>query len=150
MAPEVIACEDNPLASYDYRSDQWSLGITCIEIAEGEPPLCNMHPMRALFLIPRSPPPSLKLPKWSKKFRNFIDVCLTKNYQQRPTSADLLRHEFIQVIYSILLDFFLLCLVSKIYDHDSLTFSLLGSRVSQKNRIFEKFMGDPLRSFYVS
>lgn len=107
MAPEVIACEDNPLASYDYRSDQWSLGITCMEIGEGEPPLCNMHPMRALFLIPRSPPPALKKQKWSKKFRSFVDTCLTKNYQQRPTANGLLKHEFIQVrIYNCICTFY--------------------------------------------
>ena len=53
MAPEVIACDENPDATYDNRSDLWSLGITAIEMAEAQPPLCDMHPMRALFLIPR-------------------------------------------------------------------------------------------------
>ncbi len=60
MAPEVIACDENPDATYDSRSDLWSLGITAIEMAEGHPPLCDMHPMRALFLIPRNTPPRLK------------------------------------------------------------------------------------------
>ncbi|OXA36583.1 Traf2 and NCK-interacting protein kinase [Folsomia candida] len=60
MAPEVIACDENPEATYDNRSDLWSLGITAIEMAESAPPLCEMHPMRALFLIPRNPPPRLK------------------------------------------------------------------------------------------
>uniref|UniRef100_A0A8B9KUS9 non-specific serine/threonine protein kinase n=1 Tax=Astyanax mexicanus TaxID=7994 RepID=A0A8B9KUS9_ASTMX len=46
MAPEVIACDENPDATYDYRSDLWSCGITAIEMAEGAPPLCDMHPMR--------------------------------------------------------------------------------------------------------
>uniref|UniRef100_A0A8C7YL41 non-specific serine/threonine protein kinase n=1 Tax=Oryzias sinensis TaxID=183150 RepID=A0A8C7YL41_9TELE len=64
MAPEVIACDENPEATYDYRSDLWSLGITALEMAEGAPPLCDMHPMRALFLIPRNPPPKLKSKKW--------------------------------------------------------------------------------------
>ncbi|XP_055727819.1 misshapen-like kinase 1 isoform X6 [Salvelinus fontinalis] len=63
MAPEVIACDENPDSTYDYRSDIWSLGITAIETAEGAPPLCDMHPMRALFLIPRNPPPKLKSKK---------------------------------------------------------------------------------------
>ena len=50
---QVIACDENPDATYDNRSDLWSLGITCLEMAEAQPPLCDMHPMRALFLIPR-------------------------------------------------------------------------------------------------
>uniref|UniRef100_A0A4W3KAW5 non-specific serine/threonine protein kinase n=1 Tax=Callorhinchus milii TaxID=7868 RepID=A0A4W3KAW5_CALMI len=96
MAPEVIACDENPDATYDYRSDLWSLGITAIEMAEGAPPLCDMHPMRALFLIPRNPPPRLKSKKWSKKFFSFIESCLVKNYMQRPSTEHLLKHPFIR------------------------------------------------------
>ncbi|KAL2087814.1 hypothetical protein ACEWY4_016642 [Coilia grayii] len=96
MAPEVIACDENPDATYDYRSDLWSCGITAIEMAEGAPPLCDMHPMRALFLIPRNPPPRLKSKKWSKKFFSFIESCLVKNYTQRPPTDQLLKHPFIR------------------------------------------------------
>ncbi|XP_036728431.1 mitogen-activated protein kinase kinase kinase kinase 4 isoform X27 [Balaenoptera musculus] len=96
MAPEVIACDENPDATYDYRSDLWSCGITAIEMAEGAPPLCDMHPMRALFLIPRNPPPRLKSKKWSKKFFSFIEGCLVKNYVQRPSTEQLLKHPFIR------------------------------------------------------
>ncbi|XP_013880111.1 mitogen-activated protein kinase kinase kinase kinase 4 isoform X8 [Austrofundulus limnaeus] len=96
MAPEVIACDENPDATYDYRSDLWSCGITAIEMAEGAPPLCDMHPMRALFLIPRNPPPRLKSKKWSKKFFSFIENCLVKNYTQRPPTDQLLKHPFIR------------------------------------------------------
>ncbi|XP_067842315.1 mitogen-activated protein kinase kinase kinase kinase 4 isoform X1 [Heptranchias perlo] len=96
MAPEVIACDENPDATYDYRSDLWSLGITAIEMGEGAPPLCDMHPMRALFLIPRNPPPRLKSKKWSKKFFSFIESCLVKNYMQRPSTEHLLKHPFIR------------------------------------------------------
>ncbi|KAM4676989.1 misshapen-like kinase 1 isoform 3-T3 [Discoglossus pictus] len=96
MAPEVIACDENPDATYDYRSDIWSLGITAIEMAEGAPPLCDMHPMRALFLIPRNPPPKLKSKKWSKKFIDFIDTCLIKNYMSRPPTEPLLKYPFIR------------------------------------------------------
>uniref|UniRef100_A0A8C2WU29 non-specific serine/threonine protein kinase n=1 Tax=Cyclopterus lumpus TaxID=8103 RepID=A0A8C2WU29_CYCLU len=96
MAPEVIACDENPDATYDYRSDLWSCGITAIEMAEGAPPLCDMHPMRALFLIPRNPPPRLKSKKWSKKFFSFIEGCLVKNYTQRPPTDQLLKHPFIR------------------------------------------------------
>ncbi|XP_070250329.1 misshapen-like kinase 1 isoform X2 [Myotis yumanensis] len=96
MAPEVIACDENPDATYDYRSDIWSLGITAIEMAEGAPPLCDMHPMRALFLIPRNPPPRLKSKKWSKKFIDFIDTCLIKTYLSRPPTEQLLKFPFIR------------------------------------------------------
>ncbi|XP_030594828.1 mitogen-activated protein kinase kinase kinase kinase 4-like isoform X2 [Archocentrus centrarchus] len=96
MAPEVIACDENPEATYDYRSDLWSLGITALEMAEGAPPLCDMHPMRALFLIPRNPPPKLKSKKWSKRFLSFVDSCLIKNHLHRPTTDVLLRHAFIK------------------------------------------------------
>uniref|UniRef100_A0A8C5FNW7 non-specific serine/threonine protein kinase n=1 Tax=Gadus morhua TaxID=8049 RepID=A0A8C5FNW7_GADMO len=96
MAPEVIACDENPDSTYDYRSDIWSLGITAIEMAEGAPPLCDMHPMRALFLIPRNPPPKLKSKKWSKKFMDFIEGCLVKTYPSRPSTEQLLKHTFIR------------------------------------------------------
>lgn len=96
MAPEVIACDENPDATYDNRSDLWSLGITAIEMAEGQPPLCDMHPMRALFLIPRNPAPKLKSKKWSKKFHSFVEQCMIKEYQSRPGTEQLLKHPFIR------------------------------------------------------
>lgn len=97
MAPEVIACDENPEATYDSRSDLWSLGISALEMGEGQPPLCDMHPMRALFLIPRNPPPRLRNPKkWSKKFHSFIETVLVKDYHQRPYTEQLLRHPYIR------------------------------------------------------
>ncbi|XP_055016203.1 TRAF2 and NCK interacting kinase a isoform X2 [Boleophthalmus pectinirostris] len=96
MAPEVIACDENPDATYDFKSDLWSLGITALEMAEGAPPLCELHPMRALFLIPRNPAPRLKSKKWSKKFHSFIEHCLVKNHTQRPSTEQLLKHPFIK------------------------------------------------------
>uniref|UniRef100_A0A3B3YET2 non-specific serine/threonine protein kinase n=1 Tax=Poecilia mexicana TaxID=48701 RepID=A0A3B3YET2_9TELE len=95
MAPEVIACDENPEATYDCKSDLWSLGITAIEMAEGAPPLCDMHPMRALFLIPRNPAPRLKSKKWSKKFQSFIESTLVKSHSNRPSTEQLLLHPFI-------------------------------------------------------
>uniref|UniRef100_A0AAX7U762 non-specific serine/threonine protein kinase n=1 Tax=Astatotilapia calliptera TaxID=8154 RepID=A0AAX7U762_ASTCA len=92
MAPEVIACDENPDATYDFKSDLWSLGITAIEMAEGAPPLCDMHPMRALFLIPRNPWPV----RGSKKFQSFIESCLVKSHSQRPSTEQLLKHPFIR------------------------------------------------------
>ncbi|XP_025836336.1 serine/threonine-protein kinase mig-15 isoform X2 [Agrilus planipennis] len=96
MAPEVIACDENPDATYDNRSDLWSLGITALEMAESQPPLCELHPMRALFLIPRNPPPRLKSKKWNKKFHSFIETVLVKDYHERPYTDQLLKHSFIR------------------------------------------------------
>ncbi|XP_044012535.1 serine/threonine-protein kinase mig-15 isoform X17 [Aphidius gifuensis] len=96
MAPEVIACDENPEATYDNRSDLWSLGITALEMAESQPPLCDLHPMRALFLIPRNLPPRLKSKKWAKKFHGFIETVLVKDYHQRPYTEQLLKHPFIR------------------------------------------------------
>ncbi|KAJ8950087.1 hypothetical protein NQ318_017812 [Aromia moschata] len=96
MAPEVIACDENPDATYDNRSDLWSLGITALEMAESQPPLCELHPMRALFLIPRNPPPRLKSKKWNKKFHGFIETVLVKDYHERPYTEQLLKHPFIR------------------------------------------------------
>ncbi|RWS27882.1 myosin-IIIb-like protein [Leptotrombidium deliense] len=97
MAPEVIACERQIDCSYDIRCDVWSLGITAIELAEGAPPLSNMHPMRAIFHIPRNPPPRLqKSSLWSQQFNDFIAECLVKDYEQRPMCEELLIHPFIK------------------------------------------------------
>nr|VZI05694.1 unnamed protein product [Spirometra erinaceieuropaei] len=99
MAPEVIHCEQDANCTYDARSDIWSLGITALEMAEGRPPLCEMHPMRALFLIMRNQPPRLKTGigarQWSPRFHDFIFRCLTKDFRKRPATNDLLKHEFI-------------------------------------------------------
>lgn len=95
MAPEVIACEQNVNSTYDYRSDIWSLGITAIEMAEGSPPLCDMHPMRALFLIPRNAAPRLREKRWSARFHSFVEQSLVKNFHNRPSTDALLKHPFI-------------------------------------------------------
>ncbi|XP_052660492.1 myosin-IIIa isoform X1 [Harpia harpyja] len=99
MAPEVIACEQQLDSSYDARCDAWSLGITAIELGDGDPPLADLHPMRALFKIPRNPPPTLQQPElWSPEFNDFINKCLTKDYEKRPTVSRLLQHDFIKQI----------------------------------------------------
>ncbi|XP_074051174.1 myosin-IIIa [Macrotis lagotis] len=99
MAPEVIACEQQLDSTYDARCDAWSLGITAIELGDGDPPFADLHPMRALFKIPRSPPPTLRQPElWTAEFNDFINKCLTKDYEKRPTVSDLLKHEFITQI----------------------------------------------------
>ncbi|BES90901.1 MYSc [Nesidiocoris tenuis] len=95
MAPEVIACEQQENSWYDTRCDVWSLGITAIELAEGDPPLSNLHPMRALFQIPGNPPPRLQR-KDCLLLSEFISQILVKDIEFRPYSKHLLGHLLIR------------------------------------------------------
>ncbi|KAH0956854.1 hypothetical protein HN011_012022 [Eciton burchellii] len=97
MAPEVAAVERK--GGYNQLCDIWACGITAIELAELQPPMFDLHPMRALFLMSKSgfKPPTLKdRDKWSPTFHNFVKVALTKNPKKRPTAEKLLQHAFFQ------------------------------------------------------
>lgn len=94
MAPEVILAMDE--GQYDGKVDIWSLGITCIELAERKPPLFNMNAMSALYHIAQNESPTLQSSEWTDYFRNFVDSCLQKFPQDRPNSEELLKHAFVQ------------------------------------------------------
>uniref|UniRef100_A0A8C2Z2V7 non-specific serine/threonine protein kinase n=1 Tax=Cyclopterus lumpus TaxID=8103 RepID=A0A8C2Z2V7_CYCLU len=94
MAPEVILAMDE--GQYDGKVDIWSLGITCIELAERKPPLFNMNAMSALYHIAQNESPTLQSSEWTEYFRNFVDSCLQKFPQDRPNSEELLKHAFVQ------------------------------------------------------
>ncbi|TPX57093.1 hypothetical protein SpCBS45565_g08275 [Spizellomyces sp. 'palustris'] len=90
MAPEIIK-----RAQYDFKADIWSLGITIIELATGNPPFADQDPRKAIFLIPRTRPAKLE-GKFSAALKEFIALCLKEEPEERPSAEDLLRTKFIR------------------------------------------------------
>jgi len=94
MAPEVISSD----IAYDTKCDIWSLGIMAMEMIEGEPPYMDESSIKALFLIVSKGRPPFKNPEtMSQALQDFIDQCTKMSPEQRPTSAQLLKHSFMSV-----------------------------------------------------
>uniref|UniRef100_A0A671MX49 non-specific serine/threonine protein kinase n=1 Tax=Sinocyclocheilus anshuiensis TaxID=1608454 RepID=A0A671MX49_9TELE len=101
MAPEVAAVEKK--GGYNHLCDIWAVGITAIELAELQPPMFDLHPMRALMLMSKSSfqPPKLKdKSKWPAGFHSFVKMCLIKSPRKRPTAETLLQHPFVTQLLS--------------------------------------------------
>jgi len=91
MAPEIMT-----ESKYDGKADIWSLGITCIEMTTGKPPNWKLPPLRVINVIPAAPPPTLEKGKFSDEFNDFVNKCLVKDPNQRPTIKELLRTPFVK------------------------------------------------------
>ena len=104
MAPEVILAENEPSQMYDCKADIWSAAIMAIELADKNPPMSDIHPMRALRLIPDANPQIFMVrnpKKWSKPFINYLQSSLIKNPRTRPAADEILRHPFFERLHSM-------------------------------------------------
>ena len=93
MAPEVIRQDQ-----YDSRADIWSLGISALEMCNGEPPYADEHPMRVILIIPTAAPPTLSGERWSAAFCEFVSLCLQMEPKKRPSAKELLKHRWIRAV----------------------------------------------------
>uniref|UniRef100_A0A671VSW3 Mitogen-activated protein kinase kinase kinase kinase 2 n=1 Tax=Sparus aurata TaxID=8175 RepID=A0A671VSW3_SPAAU len=125
MAPEVAAVEKK--GGYNHLCDIWAVGITAIELAELQPPMFDLHPMRALMLMSKSnfQPPRLKdKTKWSAAFQSFVKMALIKNPRKRPSAETLLQHPFVTQLLTRNLVIELLDMANNPELHNSHTYSM--------------------------
>ena len=93
MSPQVVLNE-----KYDTKTDIWSLGITCVELVEGEPPNGDLKPGKVMEKIAITPPKVediIDVEEHTDEFIDFVRLCLEINPSKRPTASQLLKHPFI-------------------------------------------------------
>ena len=93
MSPQVASN-----LKYDFKTDIWSLGITCVELVEGEPPFSNLDPNKVMEKISKKPPKVDEIINFNEhtyEFKSFIEHCLELDPNKRYTAQQLLKHEFI-------------------------------------------------------
>ena len=93
MSPQVILNKN-----YDTKTDIWSLGITCLELVEGEPPFADLNPDDVMNKISNNPPKAediINIKEHTDEFINFVNLCLEVNPKKRPTAEVLIEHPFI-------------------------------------------------------
>ncbi|KAM6288964.1 serine/threonine-protein kinase PAK 3-like [Aegotheles albertisi] len=92
MAPELVTRKE-----YGPEVDIWALGITGMEMVEGQPPYADESSQRAEYLIASSGTPQLQNPeKISPTFRDFLHLCLEVDVERRGSAEELLQHPFLK------------------------------------------------------
>ena len=90
LPPEVINQDPN----YSFAIDIWSLGITIIEMGDGQPPFSDMERSAALKEIASMEKlsPNFKIPsEWPQNLVEFVSLCLVKDADKRKSAHELLK-----------------------------------------------------------